>query len=110
MEVIDRLHAQAALLQERAPHNHWIGGFVGIRTGLDAVLKRKISSPRREWDPDHPIVQPVAVLTELSLLSVSNDLLNLISLLVKDFFYKISLSVYKKAMCLKLDVSVLGVL
>jgi hypothetical protein len=28
---------------ERAPGTHWIGGWVGPRTGLDAVKKRKIS-------------------------------------------------------------------
>jgi hypothetical protein len=30
---------------------------VGARTGLDAVEKRKIPSPRRESKPGHPIVQ-----------------------------------------------------
>jgi hypothetical protein len=28
---------------ETAPNIHWIGGWVGPRTGLDAVKKRKIS-------------------------------------------------------------------
>jgi hypothetical protein len=31
------------------------------RAALEAVMKRKISSPRRESNPDHPIVQPVAI-------------------------------------------------
>jgi hypothetical protein len=31
-----------------------------LRAGLDAVVNRKIPSPRREPNPDHPIVQPVA--------------------------------------------------
>jgi hypothetical protein len=26
---------------ERAPGTHWIGGSVGLRAGLDAVVKRK---------------------------------------------------------------------
>jgi hypothetical protein len=30
------------------------------RAGLDAVVKRKIPSPRRESNPRTPIVQPVA--------------------------------------------------
>jgi hypothetical protein len=33
---------------------------VGPRAGLDAVVKRKIPSPRRESNPRTPIVQPVA--------------------------------------------------
>jgi hypothetical protein len=45
--------------RERAPSTHWIGGWVGPRAGLDAV-KRKIPSPRREWNPRIPIIQPVA--------------------------------------------------
>jgi hypothetical protein len=45
---------------ERAPGTHWIGGWVGRRAVLDAVVKRKIPSPRRESNPRTPIVQPVA--------------------------------------------------
>jgi hypothetical protein len=44
---------------ERAPGTHWIGGWVGPRTVLDAVVKRKIPSPRRESNPRTPIVQSV---------------------------------------------------
>jgi hypothetical protein len=33
---------------------------VGSRAVLDAVVKRKIPSPRRKSSPDNPIVQPVA--------------------------------------------------
>jgi hypothetical protein len=46
--------------RERAPGTHWIGGWVGPRAVLDAVVKRKIHSPRRESNPSTPIVQPVA--------------------------------------------------
>jgi hypothetical protein len=46
--------------RERAPRTHWIGGWVGPRAVLDAVVKRKIPSPRRESNPKTPIVQPVA--------------------------------------------------
>jgi hypothetical protein len=42
--------------REIAPGTHWIGGGVGPRTGLDAVVKRKITSLRRDSNPDHPIV------------------------------------------------------
>jgi hypothetical protein len=39
---------------------HWIGGWVSPRAVLDAVVKRKIPSPRWESNPRTPIVQPVA--------------------------------------------------
>jgi hypothetical protein len=46
--------------RERAPGNHWIEGWVGPRAVLDAAVKRKIPSLRRESNPKTPIVQPVA--------------------------------------------------
>jgi hypothetical protein len=46
--------------RERAPATHRIGGWVGPRAVLDAVVKRKILSPRRESNPRTPIVQPTA--------------------------------------------------
>jgi hypothetical protein len=45
--------------RERAPGTHWIGDWVGPRTVLDAVVKRKVPSSRRESNPRTPIVQPV---------------------------------------------------
>jgi hypothetical protein len=45
---------------ERAPGTHWIGGWVGPRAVLEAVVKRKIPSPRRQSNPRNSIVQPVA--------------------------------------------------
>jgi hypothetical protein len=45
--------------RERAPGTHWIGGWSGPRAGLDAVSKRKIPIPRRDSNPDYPIVQAV---------------------------------------------------
>jgi hypothetical protein len=46
--------------RERAPGTHWIKGWVGPRAVLDAVVKRKILSPRRESNPRTSIVQPAA--------------------------------------------------
>jgi hypothetical protein len=46
--------------RERAPGTHWIGSWVGPRAVLDAVVKRKIPSPRRESNPRTLLVQPVA--------------------------------------------------
>jgi hypothetical protein len=46
--------------KERTPGTHWIGGWVGPRAILNAVVKRKIPSPHRESNPRTPIVQPVA--------------------------------------------------
>jgi hypothetical protein len=43
--------------QERAACTHWIGGWVGPRAGLDAVVKRKIRSPCR--DSNSLIIQPI---------------------------------------------------
>jgi len=34
--------------RERAPGTHCIRGWVGRRSGLDAVVRREISSPYRE--------------------------------------------------------------
>jgi hypothetical protein len=47
-------------LRERAPGTHWIGGWVGPRAGLDAVVKTKIPSPRWESNSRTQIVQPIA--------------------------------------------------
>jgi hypothetical protein len=44
---------------ERTPGTHWIGGWVGLRAGLDAGARRKIC-PYRGSNLDRPIVQPVA--------------------------------------------------
>jgi hypothetical protein len=44
--------------EERAPGTHWIGGWVGPRAVLDAVVKRKIPSPCRDSNPDHPARSP----------------------------------------------------
>jgi hypothetical protein len=41
-------------------YHHLIGGWVGPRAVLDAVVKRKIPSPRWESNSRSPIVQPVA--------------------------------------------------
>jgi hypothetical protein len=60
MEVSGQLHAPAATPRERAPGIHWIGGWVGPRDVLDAVVKRKIPNPLRESNRRTPIVQPVA--------------------------------------------------
>jgi hypothetical protein len=46
--------------KEKAAGTHRIGGWVGPRAVLDAMVKRKIPSPRRESNPRTPIVQPVA--------------------------------------------------
>jgi hypothetical protein len=46
--------------RKRAPGTHWIGGWVDPRAVLDAVVKRKIPTPRRESNPRTPIVHPVA--------------------------------------------------
>jgi hypothetical protein len=44
---------------ERTPCTHWTGGWVGPRAGLDTEDTGKIPCPRRESNPDRPVVQPV---------------------------------------------------
>jgi hypothetical protein len=46
--------------REKDPGTQWIGGWVGPRAVLDAVVKRKIPSPRLESNPRTPIIQPIA--------------------------------------------------
>jgi hypothetical protein len=43
--------------RERDPGTHWLEGCLGPRAVLDAVVKRKIHSLRRESNPRTPIVQ-----------------------------------------------------
>jgi hypothetical protein len=43
---------------ERAPGNHWIGGWVGPRAGLDAVVRKKFPVPAGTRTPDHPARSP----------------------------------------------------
>jgi hypothetical protein len=45
---------------ERAPRTHRTEDWVDPRAGLNAVVKRRIPSPRRESNPRTPTVQPVA--------------------------------------------------
>jgi hypothetical protein len=62
--------------REKAPGTHWIGGWVGPRAVLDAAVKKKITSPRRESNPGTPIVQPVAQhYTELTWLLCLHDVM-----------------------------------
>jgi hypothetical protein len=44
---------------EIATDTYWIGGWVGPRTGLVAVEKKKIM-PYRDWNCDPSAIQPVA--------------------------------------------------
>jgi hypothetical protein len=46
---------------ERSLGTHLVESWVSPRTGLDAVEKRKISSPRQESNLRTPIVQPIAI-------------------------------------------------
>jgi hypothetical protein len=46
--------------RERTSDTYWIGGWVGPRAVLEAVVKRKIPSPCQESKPRTPIVQSLA--------------------------------------------------
>jgi hypothetical protein len=54
--------------RERAHGTHWIGGWVGHRAGLDAVVRRKIPSPYQDSKSYHP----ARILTDLSWLRYVN--------------------------------------
>jgi hypothetical protein len=58
MGVSGQRHAPAARFTpgERTPGTHWIGGWVGLRAGLDAWARKKSSVPVGDRTP---IVQPV---------------------------------------------------
>jgi hypothetical protein len=45
MEVSVQLHASVALPPWKIRGTHWIGGCVGPRLGLDAVVERKVFLP-----------------------------------------------------------------
>jgi hypothetical protein len=61
MGVSAQHHAPAALLPpgKGPPGTHWTGGWVGPRASLDTEARGKIVCPRRESNPDRPVVQPV---------------------------------------------------
>jgi hypothetical protein len=46
---------------------HWIGGWVGLRAILDAVVKRKIPGPHQESNPRTPIIQHNLFLTKFQI-------------------------------------------
>jgi hypothetical protein len=62
MEVGGQLHAPTALTPRKEPlvPTGYEAGGGGPRAVLDAVVERKIPSPRRESNPRTPIVKPVA--------------------------------------------------
>jgi hypothetical protein len=60
MEVNGEIHVLVVLLPEESPGAHWVGGWVGPRTGLDAMEKRKIFCPCGESIPDSSVVQSAA--------------------------------------------------
>jgi hypothetical protein len=53
MEVTGQLHGLGCFTrEERAPGNHWVGGWVELRPGLDDVEKRKfLTLPGLELRP-----------------------------------------------------------
>jgi hypothetical protein len=65
--------------REKIPGTHWIGNWVGPRAVLDAMVKRKIPSPRRESpgsrNPDRPARGLVAIPTGLSRLYIRPETL-----------------------------------
>jgi len=52
-------------LGKRSSDTHWVGGWVGLGTSLDAVAKREIPCPLRKSSPGRPARSLDAILTEL---------------------------------------------
>jgi hypothetical protein len=66
MEVTGQLHAPVALYPGKEPlGTRLIGGWVGLRAGLDAVARRKIAGPCWELNPSLVVRSLVTTLTEL---------------------------------------------
>jgi hypothetical protein len=51
MEVSGQIYAPTALTPGKDPGIYWIGDWVGSRTGLDVLEKRRISCPCRDSNP-----------------------------------------------------------
>jgi hypothetical protein len=59
MQVSGQLHAPGRFTPvEGAPGTHWIGGWVGPKTGLGDVEKRDISHTCRQVNPSSPAFSP----------------------------------------------------
>jgi hypothetical protein len=60
MGVSGQRHSPAALCPaERTTGNHYTGGWVGLRAGLDIEVRGKIHCLRRGSNPDRSVVQSV---------------------------------------------------
>jgi len=62
--MLDGSESLASRPEEKVPSTHLIRGWVGSRTGLDAVTKRK--NPCRKSNPGRPVRRYVTILTELA--------------------------------------------
>jgi hypothetical protein len=57
MRVSGQRHAPAALYSgERTPYTHWIGGWVGLRAGLDTEDRGKILYLCQEPNPSPGLI------------------------------------------------------
>jgi hypothetical protein len=60
MRVSRQIHAPATLYpQERTPGTHWLGGWMGLRNGLDTVTRENFYASVEDRTP---VVQSVAVI------------------------------------------------
>jgi hypothetical protein len=77
MEGSGQFHASGRFIpRERASGAHWIGGWVGPRADLDAVLNRKIPSPCRDSNP--PIIQPAVQRYTAEVSRLTNGVMSLL--------------------------------
>jgi len=55
MEKSGQIHALAALTPGRVPATQWIGGWLGTRARMEAVVEGKIPCPSRVSNPSIPV-------------------------------------------------------
>jgi len=68
MGVSGQCHALAAIYpQESASGSHWIGGWVGLRAGLDTEASGKILCLYRGSNPDRPVCSQMIIGEECKL-------------------------------------------
>jgi len=97
-----QLHAFSGQLHDPATlptGTHWRGHWVGPRTSLDAVAKRKKSLPLPGTNPCHPVHSSVIMLTELpwTLILFSTFKSSLYIVVVMNFMCSTSNNTYNSA-------------
>jgi hypothetical protein len=76
------------ITRERAADIRFIGGWVGLRTGLDVMANEKSSCPYRESNPCRPARSLVTMLTEISRLLIRLQVVSVVQVSRTEFCVK----------------------